>query len=492
MSRPRFQVVGKGQWPIQTAGTFTLVVDMWDDHHFKTAYSLHYGTGDDTTELGMVKIAPLGMAERDPHTKLPSAFTQLPQEFYSLGQDREYYEALVKLPNELGRSALRALRDVAEDPDHWLKVEQEAAFQTSLLRSVPKQTVVAQFRRIIAGQAALTPYRFSYSRALGAMTPDLRLEFGVHPGASPPTNVHVVIGANGVGKSSLLRDFAEAAGGQATALGSFRDEMASSFRSGTQAVPFANVVHVAFSAFDRQSLDRPSGDIDIHAVGLANERSDDLDTQFAKSLLVCSKGPRRARWLRAVETLAAADGILADANPGALISSGSALTEFGEMSSGHKIVLLTMTRLVELVEERSLVLVDEPETHLHPPLLSALTRAISALMNDRNGVAIFATHSPVVLQEVPRTCSWMLQRSGEDLRASQIPTETFGESVSRLTSEVFHLDINRSGYVDLLRALLDEHDGSAEGALAAIDGQLGSEGRFLLSALDRTEDQGGV
>lgn len=492
MSRPRFQVVGKGQWPIQTAGTFSLVVDMWDDYHYKTAYSLYYGTGDATVELGMVKIAPLGMAERDPHTPLPSTFTQLTREFYSLGQDREYYEALMKLPNGLGLSVLRALRDVAEDREHWVTVEHEQAFETSLLRSVPRQTVAVQFRRIIAGQPALTPYRFSYSRALGPMTPELRLEFGVHPDVMPPTNVHVVIGANGVGKSSLLRDFAEAAEGYATASGSFRDEMASNFRPDKHAVPFANVVHVAFSAFDRQPLEQGPSNIDVHAVGLVNERSDDLDTQFARSLLLCSKGPRRARWLRAVETLAAADGILADADVGALIASDNAVTKYAEMSSGHKIVLLTMTRLVELVEERSLVLVDEPETHLHPPLLSALTRAISDLMNDRNGVAIVATHSPVVLQEVPRTCSWMLQRSGEDLRASQIGTETFGESVSRLTSEVFHLDINRSGYLHVLRALLDEHEGSAERALGAIDGQLGSEGRFLLSALDSTEDQSDV
>jgi predicted ATP-dependent endonuclease of OLD family len=69
------------------------------------------------------------------------------------------------------------------------------------------------------------------------------------------------------------------------------------------------------------------------------------------------------------------------------------------MSSGHAIVLLTITRLVATVEEKTLVLLDEPESHLHPPLLSAFIRALSDLLYDRNGVAIIATHSPVVLQE---------------------------------------------------------------------------------------------
>ena len=39
---------------------------------------------------------------------------------------------------------------------------------------------------------------------------------------------------------------------------------------------------------------------------------------------------------------------------------------FRRLSSGHKIVLLTITRLIERLQEKSLVLIDEPEAHLHP------------------------------------------------------------------------------------------------------------------------------
>ncbi len=85
---------------------------------------------------------------------------------------------------------------------------------------------------------------------------------------------------------------------------------------------------------------------------------------------------------------------------------------FRRLSSGHKIVLLTLTRLVETVQERSLVLFDEPESHLHPPLLSSFIRAVSDLLINRNGVGIIATHSPVILQEVPRACVWKLRRNG--------------------------------------------------------------------------------
>ncbi|PJN92440.1 hypothetical protein CNY89_29680, partial [Amaricoccus sp. HAR-UPW-R2A-40] len=74
-----------------------------------------------------------------------------------------------------------------------------------------------------------------------------------------------------------------------------------------------------------------------------------------------------------------------------------------KMSSGHAIIILTLTQLVAQVQEKSLVLMDEPESHLHPPLLSAFIRSLSRLLHRQNGVAIIATHSPVVLQEIPRS-----------------------------------------------------------------------------------------
>ncbi|MDY0893176.1 AAA family ATPase [Frigoribacterium sp. CFBP9030] len=494
MNAPRFIVAQKGSRPDKTAGIFTLVIDLWDDYHFKTLFTLHYGLGDESKEVGAVKIASLGMVEYDAHTTIPSRFSLLEEPFFSLGQDREYYETLMNLPGGVGPIALRSLRDVARDASLLDQVKNEEVLSTSLLRSIPLQTVATQFRRIIEGHAALTPFNFSYLRPPCAdTTPPLSLNFDVVPDSTPPTNLHVMIGANGVGKSRMLRDFLLTASGAKAALGSFRDELKSARLDSTQ-MPFVNVVNVSFSAFDwgHVATPEPSEFLTVHAVGLSGLASGDLVDQFTESLRVCAEGRKRGRWLAAIATLARADGILAEAALDELLGSGkkngmsaSAGRVFEEMSSGHKIAVLTVTRLVELVEERSLILLDEPETHLHPPLLSALTRAISDLVIDRNGVAIVATHSPVVLQEVPRSCVWTLQRSGDDLRAFRLQTETFGESVSRLTSEVFHLDVNRTGFNQVLRELLTQNAGSAELVMSELSDQLGSEGRFVLSSLEQ-------
>lgn len=498
MVTPRFEVFDRGGSPAESLGVFTLIVDLWDDYYFKTMFSLHYGTGDSAVAIGAVKVARRGMAEREPHIELPKRFRGLGDEYFSLGQDREYYEALAKLPQGVGSAALSALRDVAADETLLEVVRDEAVFSTSLLRSVPINTVATQFRRIIDGKPALTPYEFTYT-VPEDQGPEMLLDFAVAPGDMPPTNVHVLIGANGVGKSSLLRDFALAASLPEQSIGKVTDESNRS-RDGF-AVPFANVVHVAFSAFDREvRLDENNPrQIEIHRVGLSDGDPDSLAKQFDESVRVCLKGLRRPRWLRAYATLAGSDGILSESRLDELVdplnarfNAKAARKVFSAMSSGHKIVMLTITRLVELVEERSLILLDEPETHLHPPLLSALMRSISDLVLDRNGVAVVATHSPVVLQEVPKSCVWRVQRSGDDVRAARLPNETFGESVSRLTTDVFHLDANRTGYNALLRDLLLDKSGSAESVLRALGNQLGGEGQFVLSSLARGEGDEGV
>ena len=129
---------------------------------------------------------------------------------------------------------------------------------------------------------------------------------------------------------------------------------------------------------------------------------------------------------------------------------------FSRMSSGHSIVLLTTTKLVDTVEEKTLVLMDEPESHLHPPLLSAFTRAISDLLQDRNGVAIIATHSPVVVQEVPRLCVWILTRRRTEGRSDRPERETFGENAGILTREIFGLEVSKSGYHAVLQSAVDK------------------------------------
>jgi ABC-type multidrug transport system ATPase subunit len=155
---------------------------------------------------------------------------------------------------------------------------------------------------------------------------------------------------------------------------------------------------------------------------------------------------------------------------------------FRMMSSGHAIVLLTITKLVAHVNEKTLVLFDEPESHLHPPLLSALVRSLSRLLTSRNAVAILATHSPVVLQEIPKSCVWKINRVGLAANVSRPEVETFGENVGILTRETFGLEVSKSGFNRILHDEATIAD-SYFAALRNFDDQIGMEGRAILRAL---------
>ncbi|MDO4644119.1 MAG: AAA family ATPase [Cardiobacteriaceae bacterium] len=160
---------------------------------------------------------------------------------------------------------------------------------------------------------------------------------------------------------------------------------------------------------------------------------------------------KRERWLNAIKILKSDDNF-AEMELSHLMDKDKEyiLRFINRMSSGHASVLLIITQLVAKVEEKTLVLLDEPESHLHPPLLSAFIRALSDLLDNRNGIAIIATHSPVVLQEISKFCVWKIERTGKRTDAFRPNIETFGENVGVLTREIFGLEVLKSGFYNLL------------------------------------------
>ena len=128
---------------------------------------------------------------------------------------------------------------------------------------------------------------------------------------------------------------------------------------------------------------------------------------------------------------------------------------FRRLSSGHKVVLKIVTELTAYMgdDKPTLVLIDEPATHLDPPLLAALLKSVRACLDQFDGYAILATHSPVVLQETPSRYVNVLRRMGDQIRCvlTRRSIETFGESIGVITQDVFNLDDGSTDWHDTLR-----------------------------------------
>lgn len=503
--------------PYQGVPTFHLSKDNWNDwFKWYTLYVVKAVLPDGTTvDLGPVKIGRQGMTEDAGSTELPATFETLDESYFSLGQTENYYETLISLGEEQRVGFLTALRDCAFSLERLDQNLQEPVLTESLLRDIDPARVRERFHRLANAEIALSAYSFEYLFPTDplALTPSPTLGFAVTPNSLPATNIHVLIGRNGVGKTRcfdfLGRAFLEMPSGDpGQPVGQLRDLVANPWNiDGVDELPgFAGLVTMSFSAFDSKGplTGVASGTKRYSYIGLVTHEPvqpggiappssaprvkdvHELAHEFGKSVLAAREGVRRTRWERALRTLEA-DPLFAEANVSALADQVGADVEqsaralFRKLSSGHAVVLLSITRLVELVEEKSLVLIDEPESHLHPPLLSAFVRALSDLLINRNGVAIIATHSPVVLQEVPKSCVWKLSRAGHEVRADRPEQETFGENVGLLTREVFGLEVTQTGFHRLIAELAAGL--TYEDILARFDGQLGAEARALARAL---------
>lgn len=497
-----FKIIDRFQKPAYNAKSKAyLIWDNWNDYSFYTLYHLIYvDENSKQYDIGAVKIGYFSQKELDRKLDINYSFEELGPEFFSLGQSDEYYEALNNLGAEIRDEILTALKDIAKLPDIYERAINENVTKISLLRSISQTSVIGQFRRLANGGVKLTDYSFKFiSPKIKGSSTSIDLSFQVVPEVFPPTNIHILIGRNGVGKTHLLNNM----------INSLMDESSNKFGYFVSEISedkreiFANLTSVTFSAFDEtepkeERKDKTKG-IQFSYIGLkriqtSTEKNSSpkstimLRNEFFKSLNACIISARTNRWKKSIEMLES-DPNFKEANINDLIDikddeerKNMAFEVFKRLSSGHKIVLLTITRLIETLQERSLVLIDEPEAHLHPPLLSAFTRTLSELLIETNSVAIIATHSPVILQEVPKSCVWKLRRTGAEAIAERLSVESFGENVGTLTNEVFGLEVTNSGFYKMInQALTNNND--YDSILNYFQNQLGMEARAIIMSL---------
>lgn len=482
-----------------------LIIDHWNDYSFVTSFGVFaFDENGGGHNLSGVRIGFFGQTkEVATYEKLGDGFNALGETYFSLGMDADYYKSLFSEFSEAWRTEfLSSMRDVVWDQNLLEAAKSENVFETSHLRSISMSKIRDQFVSILKGDVLLTDFKFGFCLPPSEKFAGFNLKFSVKASSTPSTNMHALIGRNGVGKTTLLKSMVKAIANEAETDSHFyTDSIFGTAQKNNSYFP--SLVSVAFSVFDPFDLPKDGDDAPYTYVGLTDYAGDDgaiikskdeIFKEFSEGLAFCLDDElRKNRWIQAIETLES-DENFADMQLSSLTElrgdelTNRALFLIEKMSSGHAVVILTMTLLVAKVEEKTLVLFDEPETHLHPPLLSALMRSLSQLLHTRNAVAIIATHSPVVLQEIPRSCVWKVFRSKLASEKKRPDTETFGENVGVLTRDVFGLEVTKSGFHTVLSDLVGR-GGSYEEILAELGGCLGNEARGILRAMIISRDE---
>ena len=480
-----------------------LTPNNWDDFSYKTSFDAKYIDEEGMNiDLGTIKIGKYELERGWVKKYLEDSFTELPSDFFSIWQSAESYQRVREIEERYDVNVFEDLKDMAYNLSLLEKFEKQPVVKSSLLRFVSKHVCVNQFHRISIGESILTPYDFDYIvKQKDEYSEDLRLDFSVRPDSLPPTNIHAIIGSNGTGKTTLIKSMIRSICSGDKSRGEFAYAASDEDELGY----FESVMCISFSPFDNYS------DVEccknFKYIGVRKEYSevgyedghgeinllDDIRKKFLESYKNCmANKTKRNDWLETVKMFGNEGDYLFNTYNFADVASDQSVLSyentheiekiFDSLSAGHKEVLSIITRCIDQLAEKTILFVDEPENHLHPPLLSTMIRGISRMLIKRNGVAIISTHSPIVLQEIPSSCVWILNRQNKYLFGNRPEIETFGTNIGVLTNEVFGYEVKNSGFNMMLKKSVDKCD-TYEDVLKEFNYQLGNEAKSMVRIL---------
>ncbi len=178
---------------------------------------------------------------------------------------------------------------------------------------------------------------------------------------------------------------------------------------------------------------------------------------------------------------------------GAAISSANPMIHIENkiypLSSGQLSIIKFIIQACLFVENGTLVLLDEPETHLHPNFISELVKILDQLLKLTGSVAVIATHSSYFVREVPRTQVLVFKQGADGQVSIQNPRlKTFGADVGAISYFVFEDEIT-NGLVENILASFPQHPKERKALLSDLEAELSADVvMYLRRKLDMKEE----
>lgn len=402
------------------------------------------------------------------------------QRFFTMLPDMEAYRRIVQVLTPDGaQKVLTALNDLValSEFDQSSSIldlaTQTEVFSLSFMRRAGAYFAYKNAGTLLRGLASEQKGVLSATLAIRFQLPgrqnehDLRFTFD-HK-ADLPKRISVIIGKNGVGKSQALGRIARAAiDGEAI----LTDGTDGGRPLINRLLAFAPT-NEAESVFPTDKRKRPRIWYQRYSMNRSrrSRRGDylsDLIVQVARSpQIVASK----SRWQIFTEALDAIAGVgqlhlptnsasrayipidkLPDGSEQRLLEQFALIDVRKEpvrvvdgqgypLSSGEISFLKFAAQASLHIENGSLLLLDEPETHLHPNFISRFVSLLDGLLDATGSAAIIATHSAYFVREVFREQVTVLSVDSENVVHAQSPNlRTFGADVGAISYFVFGED----------------------------------------------------
>lgn len=467
---------------LQTASVHFLLEEApVEEDHSEVSYYLHATprlTGRSTEYIGVVSIVRLGQKQGEKRLLRKffpqKVFTQLPASFVSISFSVELFMALAKHLADSEMTFIDALHLITDQESPYYRMaKSDAFFKKAALRGGSMDSDVFSIaRHYLFGERLVNLMEQNLSIRLKGFEP---FEFGFQPSPVPdedfPNRIVAFIGKNGTGKSTAIYKIAKI-------LYASREDRRMMAGPVGEVLPgnsaFTRLLVVSYSAFDNfffpgfgregyRQLLSPEGQMRFRYLGVRdiakesdvsgpgsdlNSYSDRTSRCVLKPVSVLAQEvaaygqsiqgeKKRADLLdRIRKDLESFHPLLAEDVDRVLQDSS---TGFFNTSTGHKFFIHAIMGILASIEQGSLLLFDEPENHMHPPMISTTIKYVRWILNDSGSYMFVSTHSPVVIQELFARNVYVVRRSGDECTVVHPRQETYGESLGLINSEVFDL-----------------------------------------------------
>lgn len=414
--------------------------------------------------------------------------------FFTMLPDMEAYRKLVQTLNaDDATAALTALNDLValnefESTAAILDLAtQTEVFSLSFMRSSDSYFAYKNAGQLLRGLSSEQTGILSPTLAIRFQLPGRQnehdLRFSFDHAADLPKRIAVIIGKNGVGKSQTLGRIARAAIDGTAVLTDGTDGGRPLIN---RLLAFAPT-NEAESVFPTDKRKRPRIWYQRYSMNRSrrsrrNDYLSDLIVQVARSTQIVASNSRWKIFTEALSAISKADELHLPTYPTSGVyvpvsdlprgAEKRVLERFASIDvkkepvrvvdgegyplSSGEISFLKFAAQVSLhIENGSLLLLDEPETHLHPNFISRFVSLLDGLLEMTGSAAIIATHSAYFVREVFREQVTVLSVDSENLVQAQRPKlRTFGADVGAISYFVFGEDEPSRLAVEVERRLI--------------------------------------
>lgn len=422
------------------------------DHSYKTTVKIkYYKTASDIVALSDVKILKDGAYDTWP--ELPNNFYELNENFCSIGTDPSYYGDIKTLFPEEYLQILLALKDAAMFPAISERFEKSDGFRQSLIRNNHAEENWRKVRFNMYGSDVSEAFKFTYSFLPPYATETVNLDFHFDYGHALEHRIYALIGKNGTGKTRILSGIASALSNDNSSL------------IGPKKPLYGKIFSISYSYFDKFEIPQGHATFNYVYCGLRKEpgvlfTQDELITRLEKSAERIANEGRAPDW-RAVLSNFISQDVLELMFDQSMVEEHVRLGEpfrqaHDRLSSGQHILLYVLTELIAQIRTNSLILFDEPETHLHPNAITELMNSLLDLVKRYDSFCIIATHSPIVIQSLQSRDVLVVVREGNEISVRNLEKESFGENLTVITEDIFGTREVEKNYLNILEKLVSE------------------------------------